>query len=167
MLSYRPADLEKDRDFIMMMHSLGMFENDSASVSIGDLADYRAWWGQTAQADEFIELLANSLEDERTIAEVWEEDGRPVAFLWVVFSRIAGYEVTVAEVNDLEVLPTHQRVGIGTMLMQHAEQLAREHGADLLRAETGVDNQAYQGLHRKLGLSPYRIRFEKRLHFHD
>jgi hypothetical protein len=36
-----------------------------------------------------------------------------------------------------------------------------------LRAETGVDNQAYQGLHRKLGLSPYRIRFEKRLNFHD
>jgi ribosomal protein S18 acetylase RimI-like enzyme len=167
MLSYRPVDLEKDRDFIMTMHSLGMFENDSASLRIGDLADYRAWWGQTAQSDEFLELLADSLEDERTIAEVWEEDGRLVAFLWVVFSRIAGYEVTVAEVNDLEVLPTHQRVGIGTMLMQHAEQLAREHGADLLRAETGVDNQAYQGLHRKLGLAPYRIRFEKRLNFND
>lgn len=163
MLSYRPADLEKDRDFILSMHSLGRFENDSASVRLGDLAAYRAWWGHTAQSDEFLELLAGSLEDERTIAEIWEEDGRPVAFLWVVFSRIAGYEVTVAEVNDLEVAQAHQRAGIGTMLLQHAEQIAREHGADLLRAEAGVDNEAYQGLQRKLGLAPYRIRFEKRL----
>ena len=163
MLSYRPADLDKDRDFIMLMHSLGRFENDSTSVRIGDLAAYRAWWGHTSQSDEFLELLKSSLEDERTIAEIWEEDGRPVAFLWVVFSRIAGYEVTVAEVNDLEVVQSHQRLGIGTMLLQHAEQMARERGADLLRSEAGVENDAYQGLHRKLGLSPYRTRFEKRL----
>lgn len=163
MLSYRPADTVKDRDFILSMHSLGRFENDSASVRLGDLGAYRSWWGHTAQSDEYIDLVSQSLEDERTIAEIWEEDGRPVAFLWVVFSRIAGYEVTVAEVNDLEVAPSHQRLGIGTMLLQHAESLAREHGADLLRAETGVDNDAYQGLHRKLGMVPYRLRFEKRL----
>jgi GNAT superfamily N-acetyltransferase len=167
MLSYRSADLKKDRDFILMMHSLGNFENDSASVRIGDLAAYRAWWGDTAQSAEFLELLAQSLEDERTIAEVWEEDGRPVGFLWVVFSRIAGYEVTVAEVNDLEVIASHQRVGIGTMLLQHAETIARERGADLLRSESGVDNDAYQGLHRKLEMVPYRLRYEKRLNAGD
>jgi len=163
MLSYRPANLDTDRDFIIAMHILGNFENDPASLRLGDINAYRAWWGHAAQASEFLEVIGETLQDERTIAEVWQEDSRPVGFLWVVFSRIAGYEMTVAEINDIEVAPTHQRLGIGTMILQHAEDLARERGADLLRSETGVENQGSLALHRKLGFVPYRTRFEKRL----
>jgi ribosomal protein S18 acetylase RimI-like enzyme len=64
---------------------------------------------------------------------------------------------------DIEVVPSHQRIGIGTLLLQHAESLARERGAVVLRSETAVKNEASQVLYKKLGFSPDRVRLEKTL----
>ena len=162
MLTQRTIDIANDRDFVLSLRSLSTFENDSLNWRPTDLASYRARWNAEA-ADEFIERLTRGLEDERTIAEIWEEDGRPVAFIWVGFTSPAAYGVVVAEVHDIEVVPSHQRLGIGTLLLQHAESLARERGAVILRSETAVKNEASQVLYKKLGFSPDRVRLEKPL----
>src|SRR5687767_13142389 len=119
MLTQRPIDLVNDRDFVLAMRSMATFENDTPTWGSTNLASYRARWNESA-ADEFIDRLTRTLEDERTIAEIWEEDGRPVAFIWVAFTSPAAYGVVVAEVMDIEVVPSHQRIGIGTLLLQHA-----------------------------------------------
>jgi ribosomal protein S18 acetylase RimI-like enzyme len=164
MLSPRPIDIASDREFVMAMRSLATFENDYPGFLPYNLASYRARWQQTDMAQVFIDELTRSLQDDqRTIAEVWEEDGRPVAFLWVRFSNTDASGVVVAEIKDIAVLPTHQRIGIGTLLLQHAETLARERGAEIMRSETAVKNEASQVLYRKLGFSPDRVRLEKAL----
>ena len=162
MLTQRPIDLVNDRDFVLAMRSLATFENDSPAWRPMDLASYRARWNAGA-ADDFMNRLERTLEDERTIAEIWEEDGRPVAFLWVAFNSPAAYGVVVAEILDIEVVPSHQRIGIGTLLLQHAESLSRERGAVVMRSETAVKNEASQVLYKKLGFSPDRVRLEKTL----
>ncbi len=80
-----------------------------------------------------------------------------------MFQEIEGYDLTVAAVNDIEVVAARQRQGIGTLMLQRAEALARERGAQLLRSETGSENVASQGLHAKLGFEVFRLQYEKRL----
>ena len=43
------------------------------------------------------------------------------------------------------------------------EALAREHGADLLRSDTGIENFLSDRLHTKAGLKPIRTEYEKTL----
>ena len=71
---------------------------------------------------------------------------------WVAFTSPAAYGAVVAEILDIEVVPSHQRIGIGTLLLQHAESLSRERGAMVLRSETAVKNEASQVLYKKLGV---------------
>ena len=40
------------------------------------------------------------MEDERTTASIWEA-GVVVGFVWVVFREVDGYDVTIAEINDI------------------------------------------------------------------
>jgi ribosomal protein S18 acetylase RimI-like enzyme len=91
------------------------------------------------------------------------DGGEVVGFLWVTFAEIEGYELTVAEVMDIELIPAYQRQGHGSMILAHAETLAIERGAQVLRSETGVENVASQALHRKAGFEVHRLRYEKLL----
>ncbi len=163
MLSHRPADLTADRDFLLEMHCLGNYESDTPWARARPYVAYREEWLRTPQPQGFLDALRRSLAEARTIAEVWEEDGRPVGFLWVGLTEIEGYAVTVADVNDIEVAPQDQRRGIGTLMLQHAEALARERGAQLMRSETGIENEASQALHARLGFDVYRLQYEKAL----
>jgi len=103
--------------------------------------------------------------DERTIAEIWEEDGRIVGYLWVTFSDIPDYDLTIAEVMDIAVADEYRRRGVGRVMLHHAEDIARKHGAALLRSDTGIENVASQKLHEKMGYNPYRIGYEKILRY--
>ncbi len=91
----------------------------------------------------------------------WEEDGLVVGFVWVVFREVGGYDVTIAEINDIAVSVSHRRQGIGTEILEHIEALARERAADLLRSDTGIENVASDRLHTKAGFKPIRTEYEK------
>jgi ribosomal protein S18 acetylase RimI-like enzyme len=162
MLSFRPIDLEADRDFILDMHCLGNYESETPWARATPYRAYREAWLTTPQPASFVKMLCDSI-DRGAIAEIWEEAGKPAGFLWLSFNEIEGYGLTVAELNDIEVAPERQRVGIGTIMLQHAEDLARERGAKLLRSETGVENVPSQGVHEKAGFKVYGYRLEKRL----
>ncbi len=84
-----------------------------------------------------------------------------MGFLWVTFSEVTGYEISLAEIRDLELSPTHQRRGIGRLMLKSAERVARAAGATALRSETGVQNDASRALHAKGGFETYRVLYEK------
>ena len=141
------VDLTKDRDALLHFHVLGNYHSDSPWASQEPFEEHLREWLRTSQTEVFLSSLARSMEDPKTITELWEDRGHAVGFLWVAFSEITDYSITVAEVNDLEVSPELWRRGIGTQMLERAERVARNHRTDLLRSETGVDNLASQKMH--------------------
>lgn len=94
---------------------------------------------------------------------MWTADGKPIAFLWVRFSGVPDYNLVIAEIDDIAVVPEYHGQGIGKQLLEYAEATARQRGANVLRSETSIENIISHKLHKKQGLEIYRLRFEKLL----
>ena len=99
--------------------------------------------------------------DARTIAEIAEQNGTVLGFVWVAFRDVNDYDVTIAELNEIAVSESHRLKGIGTLILKHVEHLVRQRGAHLWRSEVGIENIALEELHLKMGFKPYRIEYEK------
>ena len=163
MLTIRPVNVQTDREILLELHCNGNYESETPWARTISYEEYQKKWLRTGQLESFLAHLAESTEDARTIAEVWEENGTVAGYIWVTFKDVKDYEVTIAEVNDIAVSKSHRRKGIGTKILQHVEQLVRERGAHLLRSEAGIENVASDQLHLKAGFKPYRIEYEKAL----
>jgi GNAT superfamily N-acetyltransferase len=55
------------------------------------------------------------------------------------------------ELQDLEVRPSHRRLGVGTALVAAAEDEARARGFRVVRLDVSVDDVAARALYRKSG----------------
>lgn len=163
MLTYRDVNVDADRDLLLELHCRINYESETPLARKIPYEPYREKWLSTSQTDHFLSDLRESLRDERTIAEILEDDGNVVGYLWVTLMDIRDYNVTSAEVMDIIVTPEYQKRGIGSEMMQHIEDLSRKRGAAVLRSDTGFENKASQKLHEKRGFKPYRIRYEKLL----
>lgn len=163
MLHYRPVDIQADRETLLEFHCRGNHESDSPWARSMPYEQYREKWLSTSQPESFLQSLAKSLEDERTLAEIWEDEGIVVGYVWVTFTDIADYNLTFAEIDDIAVADAYQRRGIASQMLMPVELLARERGAHILRSETGIENIASQGLHTKLDFQTYHLRYEKLL----
>ena len=161
MLQQRRVDPGTDKAFVCELHCQGNYASDTPWARKVSYEAYREQWFSTPQPGEFLSAVERSLSDPRTLAEVWMDDGQPIAFLWMTFTDLRGYGITFAEVNGIDIVESHRRRGIGTLILERAERAAREAGAAVLRAETGIENQASQGLIAKCGLSTYRLQYEK------
>ena len=161
MLSPRSINIENDRTFLLNLRCLGRFEEIPTWARRTSYVQYRAEWLKTDNPDEFLQELQDSMADPRTIAEVWEEDGRPVGYLWVVFSEPEGYGRPLADVRDIVVATEHQRRGIGGLMLQHAEEEAQVRGAFSLRSETSFNNAASQAMHGRQGFKVVSFQYEK------
>jgi GNAT superfamily N-acetyltransferase len=122
---------------------------------------YREGWLKTSAPQEFLDELEDSLADERTIAEIWQEDDRPVALLWVTFSDLYNETVSFAQLRILAVQMSHQRRGIGGLMLKRAEEEALARGAASLRSETATDNAASQAMHGRQGYKVISYQYEK------
>lgn len=145
-------DIEADRSLLLELHCQANFESETPWARKVPYEEYREKWLSTSQPDSFISHLKETVKDQRTIAEILEEEGNPVAYIWVIFSDIQGYDVTVGEVMDVVVTPSYRHRGIGMKLMKHMERLSHARGASLLRSGTGIENKASQRLHEKPAL---------------
>jgi ribosomal protein S18 acetylase RimI-like enzyme len=105
--------------------------------------------------------LAETMKDSRTIAEILEDDCVTAGYLWVTFTDVKDYNITIAGIMDIAVSPSYQRKGIGTTILRHIQELSEERKATLLRSDTGIENVASQKLHEGFGFKPYRIHYEK------
>jgi GNAT superfamily N-acetyltransferase len=161
MLSQRSVDTFKDRDFLLNLICLREYDKLPHWARTTPYLQYREAWLKTDLSTSFIKELADSLDDERTIAEVWEEDGRPVGFLWLTFDEVESQDLTFAEIREISVAAEHQRRGIGGLMLRHAEERAQKLGAIALRSETEYDNAAAQAMHGSHGFKVVSYQYEK------
>jgi len=161
MFRYRAIDVKRDRDLLLEFHCRINYDSETPYARTASYEQYRKKWLSTSQPETFLSDLVESMKDERTMAEILEYNGSTAAYLWVKFTDIHDYGITVAEVMDIAVAPGYQRRGIGSKMFRHIQETARKRGATLLRSDTGVDNIASQKLHEKSGFKPYRIHYEK------
>jgi GNAT superfamily N-acetyltransferase len=123
--------------------------------------EYREKWLRTSQPESFLSDLEKTMKENRTIAEILEDNDVKVGYLWVTFTDIQDYGITIAGIMDIAVAHNYQRKGVGTMMLKHIGELAKMKGATLIRSDTGIENIASQKFHEKFGFKPYRIHYEK------
>lgn len=161
MLRYRAIDLKQDKDALLEFHCRINYESETPYARSASYEQYRKKWLSTSQPKTYLSHLAETMKDKRTMAEILEHNGSAAGYLWVTFTDIQDYHVTIAEVMDIAVAPDFRRRGIGLNMFKHIQQTARKRGAKLLRSDTGIDNIASQKLHEKFGFKTIRIHYEK------
>ncbi len=161
MLKPRRIDIDKDRGILLDFHSRTNYEVDSPWARALPFEEYRELWLGTKQPEVFLSDLRQSMNDGRTIAAIWEDNGSIVAYVWAVFTDLGDYSITIGEVSDIFVEPDYRRRGIALMILSRVEQLARQRGAHLLRSGTGIEDIASQMLHVKAGFQIRRFEYEK------
>jgi len=161
MLRYRAVDVEKDKKILLEFHCRINYESETPYARTTSYEEYRKKWLSTSQPKEYLSHLAATMKDEKTMAEILEDKGSAVGYLWVTFNEIRGYNLTIAEIMDIGVASSHQRRGIGLSMLRRIEKTAQQRGATLLRSDTGSGNTASQKLHEKFGFKLYKIHYEK------
>lgn len=90
------------------------------------------------------------LADSATFALGGYVDNEPAGLLWGVHVRRPhGDHMTY--VHELDVVPTHRRTGVATLLMEAAHGLARQRGSTELWLVTRASNGASIALYEQLG----------------
>ena len=163
MLAQRAVDPERDRDVLLELHCAANYESETRWARVARYETYRAAWLASGQTETYLESLARSLDDPRTIAEIWEDDGETVGYVCATFHDVEGYGLTFAEIADIGVFRGHRRRGVGLAMLRRVEMLAKDRGASWLRSKTGIENTASRALHAKHGFRQYHIGYEKLL----
>jgi GNAT superfamily N-acetyltransferase len=97
------------------------------------------------------ELLQNPVYG---VAQIVREAGTPIAYLVICFDYSLEYRGKGAWIDELFVEPTHRGKGIGTQLLDLAEQVSKEHHAKVLHLEVNHGNPAIE-LYRRRGFSDH------------
>lgn len=161
MLRYRTIDVKKDKGELLEFHCRINYESETPYARTISYEQYREKWLTTPQPHDYLSHLAESMRDERTMAEMLDDDGSIAGYLWVTFTDVLDYNITIAEIMDIAVVSDYQQRGVGLEMFNHIEEVARAKGAALLRSDTGIANVASHRLHEKAGFKPYRIHYEK------
>lgn len=163
-LQHIRIDLASDKDYIFERHCRINYECDTPWTRKTPYEEYRTnWYANAGQQEGFLFALAESMADERTIAEIIRtESGDTVGYLWVQFHG-EDESFIWADVQDIYIEEAYRKSGIAAYLMDYAEKLAKNHGAKVIRSGTGCENVKSQGLHRKMGYYQYRFEYEKLL----
>ena len=165
-LVHRSINFEEDKDYIFERHCRVNYECDCPWKRKNmTYDDYRnEWFSMKSQIDGFSEMLKESIKDNKSIAEIIEnEDKIKVAYLWVQFNSDNENGFCFADVQDIYVEEEFRNMRIAENLMQYAESKAKENGATVIRSGTGCENNKSINLHNKLGYYQYRYEFEKLL----
>jgi GNAT superfamily N-acetyltransferase len=142
--------LPADRDAVVsLIQQLNVFEADLT----GDrLRDHRA-------ASDYHEELLQRLAKRDGRVVVADEDGEVIAAMGFVVQTDAAYMVEdvreYAVVTDLVVDSRYRGRGIGQMLLNEAERLAREAGLKRLTIAALAANSRAERTYREFGFEPY------------
>ena len=163
MIIHRGIDIVKNREILLEFHCEINYECESGFAKETSYEIYRDKWLNTEnQVEEYISALLKSMGDNRTIADILEdENGIVLGYLWVTFSDIKDYNLSIAEINELAVTKQFRKSGIGRYAIEYTEKIAKMRGANILRSGTGYGNISSREIHERCGFKPYRIEYEK------
>jgi len=165
-LIHRKIDFDIDKDYVLERHCRVNYECDCPWKRTAMTYEQyqKDWFSLSGQINGFSNALIDSAKDDRTIAEIIEnESGEIVAYIWVPFWADEESGFFFADVQDLYVEEAFRKSGVASYLMEYAENSARKNGAKVIRSGTGRDNVKSFNLHEKLGYYQYRYEFEKLL----
>ena len=164
MVTFRPYDATRDRDFVLAVHVQAMFEADSASERPRTYPQYRDAWLASSWPAAYLGAIRDALSDPQAIAEIIELDGTPAGFVWASPGEaVEGGQPVYFRIREIGLKTEFQRQGLGRLSMQHLESVARERGASTLRSVGSVRTEGATNFHRSLGFEPYQTIWEKRL----
>ena len=109
MVTFRPIDLETDREFILEVRVQTLFQDETPWARSPGLPSYRHWYLSSRHPDQFFKLLARSLRDPRTIADVVEVEGTAAGFVWATFVDVPESDFTYLELRAMGLRPEFQR----------------------------------------------------------
>ncbi len=77
--------------------------------------------------------------------------GEPVGFAMLHFGGKEIWEPTLGELLAIAVKPEHQGKGVGSAIINHVEELARESHLEKIQLHTSTDNSSARHLFQKAG----------------
>jgi len=115
------------------------------------LDDYRRFYGRASDKVAARAFLQARVEHGQSVVFLAQNDATPVGFtqLYPSFSSVSLARVFI--LNDLFVVPSHRRAGVGTLLLDAAAGYARAMGAVRLSLNTDVANTTAQALYEAKG----------------
>ena len=149
-MKIRPA-VAGDRDFILSLAE--------RLVEFGDVPGR----DRDAMIDRDRSVLAAALTSGSTIFVAADDDGRPLGFVHLTTADDYYDARETAHVADLVVAHEGAGRGVGTALMEQAEQWARAQGFAMLTLNVFTANRRARDLYARLGFAEEWIRCLKRL----
>jgi ribosomal protein S18 acetylase RimI-like enzyme len=159
-LTQRPIDPIKDRDFVLDLACMASYESVPAWYKEKSYRAYREAWFKSDFPGQVMDDLKKAIADPQNFIEVWLEDDQPAGLVWVD-SLESPLGRKIAILRDLVVAPGYQRRGIGRLMLREVEAKAQEMGAGVLRIETSVENEATQSMFQHAGFTVSRLMYEK------
>lgn len=162
-LTHRPVDESLDNEFVCDLKILTNQACGNPRERAIPPEEYRSHWLGTSQPADFWASIETSRCDPRTIADVWLDAGRPVGWAWLTFRDVSDYGLTIAELQEIAVVPDRRREGLGAAMLRAIIGMARAGGAIVFRSETAIGNPASLALHAGAGLRASRVAFSMEL----
>lgn len=127
-------------------------------------AVWRTALGDTRVTDEsFAHVCEMMKNDSRYRTFVAETNGNVVGLVTIVEALVFNLPTGYIKVNGLAVLPEFQHFGIGKMLMERVEELARERNIPLIGVTSGFQRTEAHGFYEHLGYQKISFYFRKRI----
>ena len=136
------------------MVKTSLAEAGDLEVLVGLAVAFRDHLSETSPSEEdlrrgFTRLLADSATD----FLVARDGSTPVGYAQVRYRESAWHSGQMAELEDLYIVATARRRGVGRTLLEHALERARERGCRHIALATNERNTVAIALYRSLGFS--------------
>ncbi len=126
----------------------------------GGQREYGSHLRTTANRTRISELFARRIA--RDEAQVARADDRIVGFVtFTMAGSTFTKSVSRGVIQNLYVVPEARGEGVGTQLLDVAERVLVEDGADVIALEAMADNDSARQFYRERGYQPHRVTFEK------
>lgn len=119
--------------------------------------------GYPAPAEVIPERLANLARSDDNIALVAEDDGNVVAVMTARLMWVIHHDAPLAWLTALVVVDSHRGKGIGSMLLERAEEWAKHKGAHKISLSSAMHRGETHSYYDNRGYERSGIRFTKKL----
>jgi GNAT superfamily N-acetyltransferase len=113
--------------------------------------------------ESFTTKMAMMSKDENYKTFVALIDSTVVGFITIVQTLAIEFEIGYLKVNGLAVQKNHQNKGIGTTLIQYAEEYAKEKGLSCLILNSGFQRKDAHAFYERKGYQKTSYCFVKRI----
>jgi len=130
---------------------------EAVYILICDLEDHHM------DGDAFSEVFIKNLSDPDIYYFVAEINNRIIGFLSLYVQHILHHSKPTCELQELNIVPELRGSGIGGMLIEEAEKIARNLNLEEIELTTKTHRNKAQNFYRKYGFEHTHNKFVKKL----